>query len=48
MWFKIHCLVDSKSNYLYDAIISQRENNKNFILTNSEYSYIKNIILIII
>ena len=42
--FKIHCLVDSKTNYLYDAI-DQGKNNKNFILTNPEYSYTENIIL---
>ena len=42
--FKIHCLVDSKTNYLYDAI-DQGKNNKNFILINREYSYTENIIL---
>ena len=43
--FKIHCLVDSKTYYLYDAIIDPGKNNKNYIITNSEYNYIESIVL---
>ena len=43
--FKIHCLVDSKTDYLYDAIIDPGKNNKNFIITNPEYSYTESIVL---
>ena len=43
--FKIHCLVDAKTNYLFDAIIVPGKNNKDYILTNSEYNFIENIVL---
>lgn len=43
--FKIHCLVDSKTNYLYDAIIDPYKNNKNFIIIKPEYSYTESIVL---
>ena len=37
--------MDSKIYYLYDAIIDPGKNNKNFIITNPEYSYTESIVL---
>ena len=45
MGFKIHCLVDAKTNYLFDAIIDPGKNNKDYILKNSEYNFIENMVL---
>ena len=45
MGIKIHCLMDSKTDYLYDAIIDPGKNNKNFIITNPDYIYTESIVL---
>ena len=44
--FKIHCLVDSKTDYLYDAIIDPGKNNKNFMIIQQYPIKKKNIFFI--
>jgi len=44
--FKIYCLVDAKTNYLFDVIIEPGKIIKICILTNSEYNFSENILLI--
>ena len=45
MGFKLHCLVDSNSNYLYNVIFDPCKDNKNLIIINDEDSFTENIIL---
>ena len=37
--------MDSKTDYLYDTIIDPGKNNKNFIITNPEYSYTESVVV---
>ena len=43
--FKLHCLVDSNSNYLYNVIFDPGRDNKNLIIENVEDSFTENIAL---
>ena len=43
--FKLHCLVDSNSNYLYNVIFDPGKDNKKLIITNDEDSFTENIVL---
>ena len=43
--FKLHCLVDSNSNYLFNVIFDPGRDNKNLIIENVEDSFTENIVL---